>query len=114
MRQALCIVCLTLALMPYPAQELRAKVVASSSGHADMLRKAQDICAEAEERAGVADRKAERAESRATRAEADVKDAKAEAKRLAAELKVALKGDDSSSWQFAFCQQGDTQDDTAH
>ncbi|KAK9811082.1 hypothetical protein WJX73_001251 [Symbiochloris irregularis] len=72
-------------------QELRAKVVANSTGHAEMLRRAQDICAESEERAGVAERRAEKAEARATRAEADLKDSKAEAKRLGYELKVKLK-----------------------
>lgn len=54
-------------------QELRAKVTAAQSSQAEMLARAQDICADAEERAAAAERRADKADQRAAKAEADLK-----------------------------------------
>ena len=69
-------------------QELRSKVEASQSQHAEMLRRAQDICIEAEDRAVSLEKRADKAELRASRAEAELSEAKSEAKHMTSDLKV--------------------------
>lgn len=69
-------------------QELKARVSASQAQHAEMLRRAQDICIEAEDRAAALEKRAAKAEARVAKAEAEYREAAAEAKRLAADLKV--------------------------
>jgi hypothetical protein len=54
-------------------QELRAKVAAAQTSQAEMLQRAEEICAEADERAREAERRADKAEERASRAEAELK-----------------------------------------
>ncbi len=68
--------------------ELRARVAATQWQHTEMLRKAQDICVEAEDRAAALERRVDKAELRAVKAENEAKEARAEAKRAAADLKV--------------------------
>ena len=69
-------------------QDMRARVEASQSQHAEMLRRAQDICIEAEDRTASMEKKADKAEARANKAEAELNDAKSEGRRLTNDLKV--------------------------
>lgn len=69
-------------------QDLKSRVAASQTQHAEMLRRAQDICIEAEDRAAALEKKADKAEARAAKAEADLKDSATDIRRLASELKV--------------------------
>ena len=61
---------------------------ASQSQHAEMLRRAQDICIESEERSASLQKMLDKADARAAKAEADLKEAGSEARRLASDLKV--------------------------
>ena len=61
---------------------------ASQLQHAEMLRRAQDICIESEERSTSLQKKLDKADARAAKAEADLKEAGSEARRLASDLKV--------------------------
>lgn len=74
----------------YIMQELRSKVEASQVQHAEMLRRAQDICIEAEDRATAMEKKADKAETRAAKAEAELKEALAEAKHVRLDCKVQV------------------------
>ena len=70
-------------------QEMRGKLETSQAQHAEMLRRAQDICIEAEDKADSMEKRADKAEHRAAKAEADLSEAKSDVKRLSNDLKVA-------------------------
>jgi len=63
-------------------------VTSAAAAHAETLRRAQAICAEAEARADAAAARADAAERRAGRGEDEAAEARAEARRLEKELKA--------------------------
>ena len=73
-------------------QELRQKVEESKSQHTEMLKRAQDICIEADDRANMMEKRADKAEARAGKAEAELVDLRSDLKKASNDLKVHLHG----------------------
>jgi len=71
--------------------ELRAKVTQAGHQQSEMLRRAQDICMEAEERADVAERKTAKAEGRVMQLENEMRESRSRIRELEKELKRSEK-----------------------
>lgn len=70
---------------------MRQKVEESKSQHTEMLKRAQDICIEADDRAGAMEKRSEKAEARASKAEAELVDLRSDAKKASNDLKASIQ-----------------------